>query len=225
MKTLDEARGLMEHGQALDELDFQRALANVASNLLGDGGPPPQVGRFSLRDRVGAGGMGVVYSAFDPQLDRTVAIKLLHPDATDGGGDPAGPDAHELLLREARSLAKLRHPNVVTIHEVGTEGRRLFLAMEFIAGEPLDSWMRTSPPWQEVVAVLRDAGQGLAAAHDAGIVHRDFKPSNVILGEDGRVTVIDFGLARVDSTAQPTNDDAHEGAMSSAPLTQRGAVV
>jgi tRNA A-37 threonylcarbamoyl transferase component Bud32/tetratricopeptide (TPR) repeat protein len=184
----------------IDELDERRALAHVSAGLLGTSVAAVTVGRFVLLERVGAGGMGVVYSAYDPQLDRKVAIKVLH-DAADDEVEDAG------LLAEARALAQLSHPNVVTVHEVGTFDGRPFLAMELVTGESLAAWMRTPRSWREVVEIMACAGDGLAAAHAAGIVHRDFKPSNVVLREDGRVIVLDFGLARADAGVESHDDD------------------
>ncbi|MEM6296986.1 MAG: protein kinase [Myxococcota bacterium] len=152
-------------------------------------GPGATLGRFTIVRALGAGGMGVVYEAHDPSLQRRVALKLLH---TDGA-------AHELrvqLLREARALARLAHPNVVGVHEVGEAGGRVFVAMEFIEGGTLRHWLRAGPTREAIVATFVAAGQGLAAAHAVGLVHRDFKPDNVLVGRDGRARVVDFGLAR-----------------------------
>jgi tetratricopeptide (TPR) repeat protein len=136
----------------------------------------------------GRGGMGVVLEAFDPELDRKVAIKLLRPR-----GDPS---EAKRLLREGRALARLRHPAVATIHDVGTRDDRMFIAMELIEGPTLCQWMHERRrSWREIRDMFVQAGEGLAAAHAAQIVHRDFKPSNVVVGEDGRPRVIDFGLA------------------------------
>ncbi|MGH1347757.1 MAG: protein kinase domain-containing protein [Nannocystales bacterium] len=178
---------------AVDSVDAARALANVSAGLFGTTEERPQFGRFTLLEQVGAGAMGTVYSAFDPELDRKVAIKVLR-----GGLDESQQRARARMRREARALAKLTHPNVATVYEVGQVAERVFIAMEFVDGRPLDVWMEDRPPWREVVSVFRDAGSGLAAAHDAGIVHRDFKPGNVMLGDDGRVVVLDFGLAAPD---------------------------
>ncbi|MEM9461405.1 MAG: serine/threonine-protein kinase [Myxococcota bacterium] len=183
-----------EDRHALDTLDAERVLANVTERLFDEAPSPTRVGRFVLLDRLGAGGMGAVYSAFDPQLDRRVAIKVLHGG---GHGDDEPSHGNERLLQEARALARLSHPHVVTVYEVGTVGDRVFIAMELVDGETLDRWLRRRPPWREVLRVFRLAGRGLAAAHGEGLVHRDFKPSNVMLGSDGRVLVLDFGLARV----------------------------
>ncbi len=152
------------------------------------------VGRYTVLDRVGAGGMGVVYSAFDPELDRRIALKVLHASA-DGGS--TGTVGRNRLLREAQAMAKLHHPNVITVHDVGTFGERVFVAMEFVDGQTLREWLAGGVrDWSEIVEVFVRAGRGLAAAHAVGLVHRDFKPDNVLVGNDGRVLVMDFGLAR-----------------------------
>ncbi len=153
------------------------------------------VGRYTVLDRIGSGGMGVVYAAFDPQLDRRVALKVMHP-GSDGTSDTAG---RARLLREAQAMAKLSHLNVITVHDVGTFGERVFVAMEFIEGSTLRDWMDAERSWPELVDAFVRAGRGLAAAHAAGLVHRDFKPDNVLMGQDGRVLVMDFGLARTTS--------------------------
>lgn len=153
------------------------------------------VGRYTVLERIGAGGMGVVYAAFDPQLDRRVALKVMHP-GTDGTSDSGG---RARLLREAQAMAKLSHLNVITVHDVGTFGERVFVAMEFIEGANLRDWMENERGWPELVDAFVRAGRGLGAAHVAGLVHRDFKPDNVLMGHDGRVLVMDFGLARTTS--------------------------
>ena len=152
------------------------------------------VGRFRVLDRLGSGGMGVVFSAYDPELDRKVAIKLLRPDVREG---LAQRDAHARLLREAQAMARLSDPNVIVVHEVGAVDDRVFVAMEFIDGMTLGEWLSAERrPWREVLDVFIKAGSGLAAAHRADLVHRDFKPDNVLLGHEGQVRVVDFGLAR-----------------------------
>ncbi len=154
-----------------------------------------QVGRYVVLRELGRGGMGVVYSAYDPELDRRVAIKLLH-------GDDRSDRTHQhnrRLVREAQTLARLNHPNVITVHDVGTWSHCVFIAMEYVEGGTLRQWLdRGRHPWPEVVARLAAAGRGLQAAHDVGLVHRDFKPENVLLGTgpEPRVLVADFGLAR-----------------------------
>jgi tetratricopeptide (TPR) repeat protein len=172
-----------------------------------------RVGQFVLLERLGAGGMGVVFAAFDEQLERKVAIKLV---ATQGSNDRA----QQRLLREAQAQGRLSHPNVVTVYEVGTlpEGG-LFIAMELVKGQTLGTWQDAGPrTWREIVAMYTAAGEGLAAAHRGGVVHRDFKPDNVLVGEDGRARVADFGLA---SAAEP-EAAAGPGPADAQPLTRSG---
>jgi len=153
------------------------------------------VGRYLILAPVGSGGMGVVYAAYDPELNRKVALKLLHADLKN---DVSHDEAQARLLREAQAMARVSHPNVTAIHDVGTYGSQVFLALDLIDGTDLRAWLFASPrPWRQVLDVLVAAGQGLAAAHKAGLVHRDFKPENVLVGHDGRVQVTDFGLARL----------------------------
>ena len=147
-----------------------------------------RVGRHEILELIGTGGMGEVYRARNLDLDRQVAIKVVRSDL-------AGRDASS-LLPEAQAMAKLSHPNVVVVYEVGTVDEQVYLAMEYVAGETLRRWLAREPrPWRDVLAALLPAARGLAAAHRAGIVHRDFKPDNVLVGADGRVRVVDFGLA------------------------------
>ena len=159
---------------------------------------PTRIGRFAVLEQLGSGGMGLVCAAYDAELDRKVAIKLLSPRlAVSGRSDLA----HARLLREAQAMARLAHPNVVTVHEVGTHGERVYIAMEFIVGVTLKHWLRRRRPWREVLAVFLQAGRGLAAAHAAGLIHRDFKPDNVMVSEDRsgaveRVRVFDFGVVQ-----------------------------
>ncbi|HYH96692.1 serine/threonine-protein kinase [Hyalangium sp.] len=163
---------------------------------LGLGGTPramARVGRYVLLRRVGEGGMGVVFAAYDPDLDREVALKLLKPGAV------ADAEARGRLVREAQALARLSHPNVVIVHDVGLDGVTVFLAMELVRGRTMRHWLAEAPrPWREVLSRFLQAGQGLSAAHAVGLVHRDFKPDNVLLGDDGQVRVTDFGLARAE---------------------------
>ncbi|NUO54498.1 MAG: serine/threonine protein kinase, partial [Polyangiaceae bacterium] len=159
------------------------------------------VGRYKLIDRIGEGGMGVVYVAHDPELDRRVALKLLRPEP---GAETE--ERRARLVLEAQAMAKLSHPNVVTVHDVGRVGEQLFLAMELVDGVTLSRFLaRGAPPRRKVLELLLLAGRGLAAAHGAGLVHRDFKPDNVLVGNDGRVRVTDFGLARVSGPAVMTD--------------------
>ncbi len=154
------------------------------------------VGRFSILERVGVGGIGEVYAAYDPDLDRKVAVKVLRtPAKTMSAAEVAEHTGR--LLREARVLAQLHHPAIVSVYEVGTHEGRVFLAMEYVKGCTLSAWLRAEVrDWRSVCAVMLAAGEGLAVAHRAGLVHRDFKPQNVMLEHGGRVVVLDFGLAR-----------------------------
>ncbi|HVR01347.1 MAG TPA: protein kinase [Polyangia bacterium] len=148
------------------------------------------IDRFIVLGLVGRGGMGEVYAAYDPELDRKVAIKLLR--ARDNAAD-----AKTRLLREAQAIAKLQHPNVVVVYDVGTFGDSVFIAMEFVEGRTVGGWLEAGKRTRrEIMDVYLAAGRGLAAAHAAGLVHRDFKPDNVMVTDDGQVRVMDFGLAR-----------------------------
>ncbi len=150
-----------------------------------------RVGRYRIRRRLGAGAMGEVHLAIDEELDRAVAIKFVHRHL-------ASERWADRLRQEARALARLAHTNVVHVYEVGEFERRMYLAMEFIEGVSLRDWIRSErPTWEQVLSAYLDAARGLAAAHGAGVVHRDFKPDNVLRGDDGRVAVADFGLASV----------------------------
>jgi tetratricopeptide (TPR) repeat protein len=164
----------------------------------------PKVDRFVILNKVGQGGMGEVFAAYDPQLDRQVAVKVLLRHGPPGETDADPQQAR--LLREARALARVTHPNVVSIFESGVTEGRLFLAMEFVQGETLGAWLKGSQrAWNEVLEVMKVAGHGLRAVHEAGLVHRDFKPENVMLVEDERrVLVMDFGLAIHESESEET---------------------
>jgi serine/threonine protein kinase len=169
----------------------QLARADVKARLFGAPSESARVGRFAVLRRIGAGGMGVVYAAYDEELDRKVAIKLVRPDRND-------PDIRARTRREAQALARLSHPNVVQVYEVGEYLGQVYLAMEHIQGQTLRAWQTPAARgWREVVAMYLQVGRGLAAAHACGLVHRDFKPDNVLVGDDQRPRVLDFGLARV----------------------------
>ncbi|AKI98446.1 serine/threonine-protein kinase [Archangium gephyra] len=177
---------------------------------------PERLGRFAVLRKLGEGGMGAVYMGHDALLDRRVALKLLHRDT----------DAREWLLREAQALARLAHPNVVAVHEVSEHEGRVFVAMELVEGQSLREWLaagqRTVP---RVLAMLVQAGKGLAAAHEAGLVHRDFKPDNVLVGRDGRARVVDFGIAALASRPE---EQPLPGTLPNAlasPLTHRGTLM
>ncbi|HEY1810869.1 MAG TPA: tetratricopeptide repeat protein [Kofleriaceae bacterium] len=160
------------------------------------------VGRYVILDVVGQGGMGVVYAAYDPELDRKVAIKLLQAKQGTVGSTAGG---QAWLQREAQSQAQLAHPNVLAVYDVGTlSDDRVFVAMELVEGETLRAWLDAETrAWPEILAMVAAAGTGLAAAHRAGLVHRDFKPENVLVGRDGRARVMDFGLAHHRDREQP----------------------
>jgi len=152
------------------------------------------VDRYVILERIGSGGMGVVYAAYDPNLDRKVALKLLTHDRSPARGGSAG---HARTLREAQAMARLSHPNVVTVHDVGSSDRRVYIAMELVEGQTLTRWIEQERrSWSEILDVFEAAGRGLVAAHEVGLVHRDFKLDNVMVGDDGRIRVMDFGLAR-----------------------------
>jgi len=152
---------------------------------------PDRIDRYVVDRKLGEGGMGVVFLADDPELKRKVVIKLLHPDMLE-----PGLDGRARLLREAQAMAKVSHPNVVPIYDVGVHDDQVFLAMEFVDGMDLARWLETPRSKREIIAVFADAGRGLAAAHRAELVHRDFKPHNVMVGTHGDVKVTDFGLAQ-----------------------------
>jgi serine/threonine protein kinase len=152
------------------------------------------IGRYVVLGLVGRGGMGEVYAAYDPELDRKVAVKLLRVKPGNGVSLTEG---RQRTLREAQAIARLSHPNVVVVYDVGTFLDQVFIAMEFVEGNTVTYWLQAQRrQWQDVLRVFRAAGRGLIAAHDKGLVHRDFKPDNVMVGRDGEVRVMDFGLAR-----------------------------
>ncbi len=190
-----------------------------------------QLGRYVVVKQLGSGGMGIVYAAYDPELDRQVALKVMKP-STRAGNDA---DARARLLREAQAMARLSHPNVVPVYDVGTLGDDVFVAMELVAGLTLRDWLKKEPRGcSAIIAAFVEAGHGLEAAHAAGLVHRDFKPENVLVGQDGRIRVLDFGLARADeghaATAAPLDRSGADLSISqrkllSSPLTQTGALM
>ncbi len=153
------------------------------------------IGRYVVLGIAGHGGMGVVYRAYDPNLQREVALKLLRGRRSNQAA------AEARLRREAQAMARVSHPNVLPVYDVGVFDNRVFVTMEYLEGETLGDWLERAPRgWREIIARFVPAGRGLAAAHRVGLVHRDFKPQNVILGEDGRARVMDFGLARIAGT-------------------------
>ena len=179
---------------------------------------PTSIGRFAIERKLGEGGMGVVLLATDPNLRRRVAIKILRGNTIDDS-------AKRRLLREAQSMAQLSHENVIVVHEVGTHDDQVYVAMEFVAGETL-ARRQAQCTWREVLELYTRAGLGLQAAHDAGLVHRDFKPDNVLVGTDGRLRVTDFGL--VASTGVAPQSQASSSVRTSelaSTLTATGALM
>jgi serine/threonine protein kinase/tetratricopeptide (TPR) repeat protein len=186
------------------------------------------VGRYLVLERLGIGGMGEVYAAYDAELDRKIAIKLLRPSQGDGSST-SGPAGR--LQREAQAMAKLDHPNVVTVYDVGKHDIRVFVAMEYVDGGTLADWMDTGSdghgrpnPWRLVLERFLAAGEGLAAAHAAGLIHRDFKPANVLVGRDGSIRVADFGLARR-AVREPGTEPAASPRPASTPVLPDGVVI
>jgi predicted Ser/Thr protein kinase len=163
---------------------FLRALERLSD---GD-----EIARFRVKRVLGEGGMGLVYLAEDPHLGRHVAVKLLRPLP-----GSRGEEHQRRLLREAQVLARVAHKNLVTVYEVGVHHDVVFVAMEYVRGRTLDAWLKQKERgWAEILRAFIDAGRGLMAVHEAGLVHRDFKPGNVMVADDGRVLILDFGLAR-----------------------------
>ena len=183
--------------------------------------PGTTVGRYRIVELLATGGMGQVYVAVDPELDRRIALKLLSVRQDKAAASGL---LRDRLQREARALARLSHPNVIAIHDVGTHQGDVFIAMELVAGRTLRKWLGEAKRSQrEILEVLIAAGRGLRAAHEAGLVHRDFKADNVIVGDDGRVRVLDFGLARAASIEPAAAEIA--GQILSTPITIEGSVL
>ncbi len=200
-------------------IDSDRLEASVFAKVFAKTPRRISVGRYRILDEVGAGGMGQVFSAYDEELDRKVAIKVVR-------GSYTSEHAGTRLRREAQALGRLTHPNVVAVHEIGEHNGQLFVAMEFVQGQTLRAWQtehRGDVP--AILDVYRQAARGLQAAHEAGVVHRDFKPDNALLGTDGRVRVVDFGLA------SPMEGDVRTPTLPPAstehtlPVTETGAVL
>ena len=207
----------------IDECEHCRRVvaAAIAAKSLAVGTPPPGddlpsldvdvSDRYVISAVLGRGGMGTVYLAQDRTLGRDVALKLHHRTGA------------ERLHREAMAMAKLAHPNVVTVFEVATVDDRLYVAMEYVRGETFRGWLSTEPrSWRDIIAMLGGAGEGLVAAHAAGLIHRDFKPENILVGDDGRPRVGDFGLARIGPAPAA---DAINVALADTALTQAGSVL
>ncbi len=199
-----------------DAITRELRLAKLREDLLGEHDQPVYLGRFRTLSLLGRGGMGVVLRAYDPKLGREVALKVLAAGAHD-------PDAVARMRREAQSMARLSHPNLVGVHEVDDDADVPFIVMEYVEGDTLRTWMDQPRSWREVLTAFLGAGRGLAAAHAEGLVHRDFKPSNVMVGVDGRVRVTDFGLARL--APSPPSDDSGRLSDRDAEVTRAGMIV
>ena len=188
----------------------------MRERLFDEQSAPARIGRYVLLESIGSGGMGRVHAAYDEQLDRKVAIKLLLPQMV------VDETIRLRFLREAQAMARLSHPNVVTVHEVGESDGEVFLAMEFIRGQSVRAWLKTSPEWSQIVETFLHAGRGVVAAHHAGLIHRDLKPANIMRDDQGAVKVLDFGLARL---AEPRDadesDDLADSAVSMSSVSSR----
>ncbi len=195
--------------------------ASVVGDLgaLGDAGKPRAIDRYQLDRRIAAGGMGEVWAAWDPKLRREIAVKLVKPERSDDTRE------RDRLLREARALARLTHPNVIAVHDVGEQDGEVFIVSELVSGDTLANRGGPSADWRNVVRLYSQAARGLAAAHAAGLVHRDVKPANLLLGTDGRVRVADFGLAVRSKTTSPQETPDVDASLSlGQSITQRGHI-
>ena len=211
---------------SIEEAGSLRTMAADGSTLDDDGAPavPTKIGRHVVEGMLGSGGMGVVFAAWDPELRRRLAIKLVHRIA-DTARDVTL--ASGRMKREAQAMAKLNHRNVISVYDVGEHDEQLFIAMEYVEGASLRGYVRASPapPWQDVLDVYLQAGEGLAAAHQAGLVHRDFKPENAMRGEDGIVRVLDFGLAQPAGERLVSELEPSTAELSAPHVTRTGAMV
>ncbi|PRQ03667.1 Serine/threonine-protein kinase PK-1 [Enhygromyxa salina] len=188
----------------MDETDCADELDGSGIDLDRSGVVVMKIARYPILRKLGEGAMGVVFAAYDELLDRKLAIKLLRPRKRKQDGTR--------LLREAQGLARLSHANVVQIYEIGEYEGAVFMAMEFVAGQTLGAWLEAEPRSRaEILAAFTAAGRGLAAAHAARLVHRDFKPDNVMVGADGQVKVMDFGLVRAEGSPAPATTSTNTG--------------
>jgi len=205
---------------AVEDLDNLRS----AEPLLDRG---TSVGRYLILEPLGAGGMSAVYSAYDPELDRKDAIKLMNARHW-------GADGGARLLREAQAMARLSHPNVAAVYDVGTLGDEVFMAMELVDGITLKEWLAAEPrSWRQIVDIFVPVARGLVAAHEAGLIHRDIKPANILVDKRGRPRLVDFGVARAIEIIEPTDapidqalsdDDSRRTALDE-PITRAGTAV
>ena len=210
------AQALPDPAGVGDEMMLQRVLGGVLDTPL----EPLKAGRYVLLEAVGRGGVGEVYAAYDPELDRRVAVKLVRPEAQAWG------DLELRMLREAQAMARVRHPNVVAIHDVGRFRDSVFIAMELLQGTTLSAWLRAKTrTWAEIRDVFVQAGRGLVAIHETGLVLRDFKPANVFVGDDGVVKVLDFGLARAVAAEPGAVVGGESSGLLGEDLTRGGSIV
>lgn len=238
--TPEAARGLpfdkTEHAAAPGRSPFGAVIPQaikLKGPMAGDDAKSPsgslRLGRYVILRTLGEGGMGVVYAAYDEELDRRVALKVLR------GASGSNQELRQRMLREAQALARISDPHVIHVYEVGEIAGQVFLAMEFVNGTTLQGWQQAAPrSWQDTLRMYIRAGRGLQAAHAAGLVHRDFKPENVLIGKDGRPRVADFGLARLEGsmlfdegapTLPPIAADDSGPSPLQASLTQAGSIM
>jgi len=199
------------------EVERERVRSLVAERLFGAPAVPPRLGRYEVRARIGRGASSVVYAGWDAELEREVALKLLDPDEARGAA------TRQRLVREGRALARLSHPNVLRVFEIGDDDGALFLAVELVDGGDLERWLGAAPrSWRDALDALCAAGEGLHAAHEVGLVHRDVKPRNILVDSRGRVRVADFGLVSPGGAIPTVRADAPVG---DASLTRTGALL
>lgn len=196
-------------------LELARLRGAVKERLFG-GEQTTRVGRYTLRKLVATGGMGRIYLAHDEHLDRRVALKLLR-------GEVGGSEERTRLLREAQAGARLSHPNIVRVYDAGEHEGLVYIAMEYVEGKTLTRWLSNKRSLSDLIEIFRSAGEGLCAAHEVGLIHRDFKPDNVVIGDDGRVRVLDFGLAR--GTSASGADLSEEAPLLEQKLTATGTIM
>src|SRR5690348_9318350 len=178
------------------------------------------LGHYRIEAKLGQGGMGVVYRAFDTHLDRPVAIKILRADAT------TSPDRKRRFVQEAKAASALNHPNIVHIYDISSDAGTDFIAMEFVAGKTLDQLIgKSGLPLKDTLKYSIQIADALARAHAAGIVHRDLKPGNIMVAEDGRVKLLDFGLAKLTETNVDSDGTTATITVGQSPQTEEGTIV